>query len=70
MKEKQKTLSSNAQRLQRVLLSPEVSITIPLIALCIYTGIQNPAFLRSRTFRSFCGTARLSVRLPSVSRLS
>lgn len=44
MKEKQKTLSSNAQRLQRVLLSPEVSITIPLIALCIYTGIQNPAF--------------------------
>ena len=44
MKEKQKTLSFNAQRLQRVLLSPEVSITIPLIALCIYTGIQNPAF--------------------------
>ena len=42
---KNNTLSPRfRQRVRSVLLSPEVSIIVPLVVLCIYTGIRNPAF--------------------------
>lgn len=44
MKENQIRKRNSARRLQSILLSPEVSITILLILLCVYTGIRNPAF--------------------------
>lgn len=44
MKQKTTLAAGTNRRLRTILLSPEISIIIPLIILCIYTGIKNPAF--------------------------
>lgn len=46
MKQKHINSKSRARKVRDLLLSPEVSIVIPLIILCAYTGMQNPAFFR------------------------
>ena len=38
-------------KLMQALMSPEISILIPLVILCIYTGINKPAFLATKNLQ-------------------
>lgn len=44
-----KKLHGNA--IINALMSPEISILIPLIVLCIYTGVTKPAFLATKNLQ-------------------
>ncbi len=68
---KQRNQSGTGQKtsIVEVLMTPEISMLIVLVILCVYTNIINPAFFAVKTSELFCETARLSAHWQSVKPL-